>query len=191
MSIIEIIMLSIALAMDCFAVSMASSVSYGRYEPWKILRMTLFFGLFQGFMPVVGWLLGVGFVDVITRIDHWLAFGILGYLGCKMIYENIKSKDDEKTPTKSPYSSFKMLLSLSVATSIDALATGIIFVSCGNLIFKASIIIFLGSFIFTIIGCILGLTLGKKLNIKIEIIGGLILIGIGFKILIEHLFYAS
>lgn len=182
-------MLSVALAMDCFAVAVASSVAYGKYQPLKILRMALSFGLFQGVMPLLGWLLGVSFVDFITGIDHWLAFVILGYLGSKMIYENIKSGDTCEESTKSPYSSIRMLLSLSVATSIDALATGIIFVPLGNLIFSAAAIIFTGSFVFTIIGCILGVAFGKKMNVKIEIIGGLILIGIGVKILIEHLFF--
>ena len=188
MSLIEIILIAVGLAMDCFAVSIASSVCYGRYNWLKILRMALFFGLFQGFMPLIGWACGISFAEFIHSIDHWLALGILGFLGGKMIYESFQDEEDEVCDTKTPYGSISMLITLAIATSIDALATGLIFVPLGNLIYSASAIIALVSFLFTIVGCVLGITFGKRIKFNVEAIGGLILIGIGLKIFIEHMF---
>lgn len=206
--------------MDCFAVSIASSIAYGKYNWPKILRMALFFGAFQGLMPLIGWALGVGFADAIRSIDHWLALAILGYLGGKMMWEglhedkaaiddadgiddysananpavddatnkndNVTHEVDEK---KSPYGSVLSLVVLSVATSIDALATGLIFVPFGNLIFTAMAVIFAGSFIFTLTGCIAGVKFGSRFKVNVEAIGGAILILIGVNIFIEHMIF--
>lgn len=189
MTLIEIILIAIGLAMDCFAVSIASSVCYGRYNWPKIFRMALFFGLFQGGMPLIGWACGINFAEFIHSIDHWLALGILGFLGGKMIYESFKDDDEEEIcDSKTPYGSLYMLVTLSVATSIDALATGLIFVPLGNLMYSASGIIALVSFIFTLVGCMLGITFGKRIKFNVEAIGGVILIGLGVKIFIEHMF---
>ena len=148
MSLLEIILIAVGLAMDCFAVSIASSICYGRYNWPKILRMALFFGLFQGGMPLIGWACGISFAEFIHSIDHWLALGILGFLGGKMIYESFKDDEEEgMCDAKSPYGSLRMVTILAVATSIDALATGLIFVPLGNLMFSASGIIAIVSFI--------------------------------------------
>ena len=191
MSLIEIIFIAIGLAMDCFAVSIASSICYGRYNWPKIVRMALFFGLFQGGMPLIGWGLGIGFAKYICAIDHWLALGILGYLGGKMIYESFKDEgeEEEMCDAKSPYGSLRMVTILAIATSIDALATGLIFVPIGNRIFSASGIIAIVSFLFTFVGCVFGVNFGKRIKFNVEAIGGIILIGIGLKIFIEHMFY--
>lgn len=186
MSYFEICLISVGLAMDCFAVSIASSVAHGRYDWPKILRMAVTFGFFQGAMPLIGWLAGVGFAEQIAKIDHWLAFGILGFLGGKMVVESLK-KDSAETDNKTPFGSLKMLLLMAVATSIDALATGLIFVPLGQLIYSAVGIIALGSFLFTLVGCVVGVTFGKRFTLNVEFIGGIILFGIGLKILIEHL----
>lgn len=190
MSLIEIIFIAIGLAMDCFAVSIASSICYGRYNWPKIVRMALFFGLFQGGMPLIGWGLGIGFAKYICAIDHWLALGILGYLGSKMIYESFKDEgeEEEMCDAKSPYGSLRMVTILAIATSIDALATGLIFVPIGNRIFSAFGIIAIVSFLFTFVGCVFGVTFGKRIKFNVEAIGGIILIGIGLKIFIEHMF---
>lgn len=188
MPLINTVLIAVGLAMDCFAVSIASSVAHGRYDWLKILRMAFMFGLFQGLMPLIGWLIGVNFASIIERFSHWVAFVILGYLGGKMIYESLKPKEEAGSDRHSPYNSMKMLLMLSVATSIDALASGLIFVPMGNFIFYASSIIFLSSFLFTIVGCVIGVSFGKRFKINVEAIGGCILILIGAKILIEHLF---
>ncbi len=185
MPIYEIILISVGLAMDCFAVSIASSIAHGRYDWTKMVRMALFFGFFQGFMPFLGWLAGVSFATQIAKIDHWLAFGILGFLGGKMIVESFKK--DENCTAQTPFGSLKMLFFMSIATSIDALATGLIFVPLGNQIYTAVGIIALGSLLFTLLGCVIGVTCGKRFKLNVELIGGLILFGIGVKILIEHL----
>lgn len=185
MSYFEICLLSVGLAMDCFAVSIAGSVAHGRYDWPKMLRMACMFGLFQGAMPLVGWLAGVGFAEQIAKIDHWLAFGILSFLGGKMALESLRG--DAHDDTRTPFGSFKMLLLMAVATSIDALATGLIFVPLGNLVYTAVGIIALGSFLFTLAGCVVGITFGKRFKLNVELIGGIILFGIGLKILIEHL----
>lgn len=187
MSLLEIILIAVGLAMDCFAVSIASSICYGRYNWPKIVRMALFFGLFQGGMPLIGWACGISFAEFIHRIDHWLALGILGFLGGKMIYESFKDDEEEEMcDAKSPYGSLRMVTILAVATSIDALATGLIFVPLGNLMFSASGIIAIVSFLFTFVGCVLGVTFGKRIKFNVEAIGGVILICIGLKIFIEH-----
>lgn len=186
MSILDLILISTGLAMDCLAVSIASSIAYGRYDWPKMLRMAVFFGLFQGLMPLAGWLVGVSFAEQIAKIDHWLAFAILGYLGGKMFVESLK-KDKPREDRNTPFGSLRMLLVMAVATSIDALATGLIFVPLGNFIFTAVAVIALGSFIFTLLGCVIGVSCGKRFRLNVELIGGVILFGIGLKILLDHL----
>ncbi len=189
MTLFEIALIAVGLAMDCFAVAIASSMSYGRYNWLKIVRMAFFFGVFQGVMPFIGWLAGVSFAEHIAPFDHWVAFVILGFLGIKMAIESFKKEsDDDKT---TPFGSYKMLIALSFATSIDALATGLIFVPMGDVIYTASGLIALGSFLFTISGCVIGISFGKRFKLNVELIGGIILFLIGTKILIEHLWIES
>lgn len=185
MTILELIFLSIGLAMDCLAISIAGSIGYGRYNWRRILLMALCFGGFQGFMPLIGWAVGVSFVNIIGRYDHWIALGILCFIGTKMIIESFKSDDVSKY---TPYGSIKMLLILSVADSIDALATGLLFINCSNILALGATIIAIGSFAITILGCIIGIEFGKRFKLNVNLIGGLILIAIGLKIFCEHLF---
>ena len=189
MNFLEISLLSLSLAMDCFAVAIAGSVSYGKYDLSKILRMTFFFGLFQGVMPVIGYFVSIIFSDFIFTYNHWVSLIILAYIGIKMIVESIqdRKKSDKECDNKmSPYGSLRILLLLAIATSIDALATGLIFVNQQGIILWAALIIGLGSFIFTFLGCIIGLKVGQKLNFNFELLGGIILIMLGVKIFIEH-----
>ena len=186
MSLIEIILIAIGLAMDCFAVATASSMALGRYDWAKMLRMALMFSLFQTAMPLIGYLAGVHFSATFIKIDHWVAFIILGLLGGKMIWSSLKkNKQDELK--HSPFTSWGSLLLLSVATSIDALATGLIFVPYHHLIYKVLIVIAIVSFGMTILGCFIGVQFGKRFKLNVELIGGLILIGIGVNILFEHI----
>lgn len=184
MGIFDLILIAIGLAMDCFAVS----VCYGLLTlnpKWKhILRMALFFGGFQAIMPVIGWLIGLTFKDYISSIDHWIAFALLGFIGIKMIVEAIRK--DENTPGIQ-FDKLTVLLSLSVATSIDALIIGMGFAFLKVHILLAILIIGLVSAAFTITGVFLGKRYGKFLGKKAEIVGGIVLLGIGLKILIEHL----
>ncbi len=186
MSYVDLLIIAIGLAIDCFAVSIASSIAYGRFNWPKILRMALFFGAFQGLMPFSTWLLGSAFSEQIKTIDHWLALAILGFIGGKMIYESLH--EGEASENRSPYGSLVVLTQLAVATSIDAAATGILFVPIPGFIWIAISVIGAVSFLFTIGGCSLGILVGKKMEkINVELFGGIILILIGIKILVEHL----
>ena len=147
----------------------------------------LWFGSFQGLMPLIGYLLGSAFADKITSIDHWIAFGVLTILGIRMIKEGFS--DDDKCcfdPHK-----LKVILTMAVATSIDALAVGISFACTGMNTFASILtpIIIIGfvSFILSIVGQLLGVYFGKRINLRSELLGGIILIAIGIKILLEHL----
>jgi len=183
MGIPEIILIGIGLAMDCFAVCISCSLVQRDIKTSEALKIAFFFGFFQAVMPVAGWLLGLTFKDLITDFDHWIAFGILGAIGIKMIIEAFKKDNkQELNITK-----FWVLISLSVATSIDAMIVGISFAFLElNILLTVSIIGFV-----TFIISLTGIYLGKKFTFisgkKAEIIGGLVLIGIGIKILIEHL----
>ena len=137
-------------------------------------------------MPVIGWAVGVSFVNIIGQYDHWIALLILGFIGGKMIVESFKS--DGEVTKYTPYGSIKMLLILSVADSIDALATGLLFITCSDILALGAGIIALGSFVITILGCVIGIEFGKRFKLNVNLIGGLILIGIGIKIFVEHVF---
>jgi len=187
MDFFSIFLIGTGLAMDCFAVSITSGVILKYFRFKEAFKIAFFFGLFQGIMPVFGWLAGIGFINVIADYDHWVAFILLLFLGGKMIYEDFKSKsdDDEKfNPLLLP-----VLISLSVATSIDALAVGITFAFLQSSITIAVIQIGVITFCFSVLGLYFGVKFGKRYNIRAEIIGGIILISIGFKILISHLFF--
>lgn len=190
MGLFEIILISIGLAMDCFAVSLAGGIIVKKFE-WKwVLRMALLFGLFQGIMPLFGYLAGYFFKDLISTYDHWIALLILGFLGIKMIREGAAPQDEENERAKQicPLS-WASLLMMSIATSIDALATGIMFVSVPNILVFAVCIIAFVSFLFSVLGSYLGTHFGGKFNFRIEILGGVILIAIGLKIFVEHMWF--
>lgn len=185
MSILELIFLSIALAMDCFAVSFSAGGLQKELRLRHALIIGSFFGLFQGFMPLIGYFGGQAVVSYIERFDHWIAFGILLILGLKMMFEALRPEKGGKginimKPTT--------LLVLSIATSIDALAVGFSFSMLDVRIWIAVLIIGIGSFLFSIGGFYMGKFLSNRIRpTYAEILGGLILIGIGIKILIEHL----
>lgn len=183
---IEIIIIGIGLAMDAFAVSVSSGVSIKKMHLKHAMLMAAFFGGFQAIMPILGWSGGIFFRDHIQSVDHWIAFGLLTLIGAKMIYESTKLKDDDKKQSD-PHNIY-ILFTLAIATSIDALAVGITF-SCLNYnIWEAAVLIGIITFVISFIGAQLGKKIGHHLGEnKIEILGGLILIGIGVKILIEHL----
>jgi putative Mn2+ efflux pump MntP len=188
MSLFEILLLAIALAMDCFAVSIASGILLKRIQWSTFLTMAFFFGLFQGGMPLIGWTL-VKFASKYTeQWDHWIAFTLLLFIGGKMIYEHFTASEEKEgfSPTR-----LIVILTLAIATSIDALAIGISFACLGitNLqsILISISVIGLVSFLFSILGSILGAKVGKRLNLRAELLGGTLLIAIGTKILIEHL----
>ena len=188
MTYIEIWLLAISLAMDCFSVSITSGLILRRVL-WKtFLTIAFFFGLFQGLMPVIGWFAASRFQHLIENYDHWIAFGVLFLLGARMIKESFKDEEEEHhfNPTRLP-----VILTMAVATSIDALAVGISFAFTGMTTWRSILdpVLIIGfvSFIFSIIGCLIGVYFGKRVNLRAELWAGIILIGIGVKILIEHL----
>ena len=188
MSILDLILLSVALAMDCFTVSITSGLIQRRLVIKTMLITAFFFGLFQGLMPLIGWV-GISFFsEALERWDHWIAFALLAFLGGRMILSGLKPDDEEHSfdPAK-----ISTTITMAIATSIDALAVGLSF-GCSGYETLASIIlpiliIAAGSFLFSVAGFIIGAYAGRKINFPVEIIGGMILIGIGIKILIEHL----
>lgn len=189
MTHLEIWLIAVGLAMDCLAVSVSSGIILKRIQ-WKtMLIMAAFFGLFQGLMPFLGWLGASRFSHLIKDVDHWIAFGLLVCLGGKMIGESFKKEDCKR---EFDLTSLKVVFALAIATSIDALAVGIPFAFLGMNTFASilSPILIIGfvSFALSLVGLVFGIFFGCHHNLKMELWGGLILIGIGTKILIEHLF---
>jgi len=188
MDLLSIIIIGVGLAMDCFAVSISRGMCVQRFSWPKALRMAFLFGLFQGIMPLIGYLAGLSFAHYVESFDHWIAFGLLGLIGGKMFVEGLKPIDPHCELIPNPFQ-WKTLFPLAIATSIDALATGVIFVTFPGKIYTAIAIIGVISFIFSLIGTYMGTHFGKKLKFNVELLGGIILVGIGIKILIEHLMY--
>lgn len=185
MSILELILLSIALAMDCFAVSFSAGGLQKELRLRHALVIGSFFGLFQGMMPLIGYFGGQAVVSYIESFDHWIAFGILLILGLKMMFEALRP---EKGGSGLNIMKPTTLLVLSIATSIDALAVGFSFSMLDVRIWIAVLIIGIGSFLFSVGGFYMGKFLSSRLKpTYAEILGGIILISIGVKILIEHL----
>jgi len=181
---INLILISISLAMDCFAVSIAGGATVKRPRIKNALKVGISFGFFQAVMPIVGWAIGYSFRNLIENIDHWIAFSLLLAIGIKMLYEAFR-KSPEKD--KVDITRIPTLLILSVATSIDALVIGISLSILGISILVSVLIIGLFAFVFSVSGYYLGHKIGKIIGNKMEIVGGIILLGIGTKILIEHL----
>ena len=193
MTLFDIWMLSVALAMDCFTVSIASGVIMGKREWGTILRMSFLFGFFQAVMPFLGWLATNYLAHYIEAYDHWVAFALLAFLGGKMIYESFQPEEHQSfNPRK-----LRTQLLLAVATSIDALAVGISLAVTGystlSVLFEPLAWIGVGSFVFGVLGHLLGLQFGVlvRKRLRPELLGGVILIVIGVKILLSHISFFS
>lgn len=187
MDIYSIILIGIGLAMDAFSVSVTEGIVLKRPRLKDAAKIALFFGGFQFIMPCIGYFLGSAFAKYITAFDHIIAFVLLGFIGGKMIYEAVSEKDED-AEIKNPLS-LKTLLILAIATSIDALAVGVTFATINVPIVYASVIIGILTYLISAVGVYVGAKFGNLLGKKAEIAGGLVLIGIGIKILIEHLFF--
>ena len=185
MGMFELLLLSIGLGMDAFAVSVCKGISMKKMDWKKACIVGLYFGGFQALMPVIGYFLGTSFQSIITNIDHWVAFVLLGIIGGKMIQEAFQKDNDEEEYSSDV--SVKTMLILSVATSIDALAVGITFAFLNVNLLLAITFIGLITFVLSVVGTKIGNRFGDKYKGKAEFIGGIILILIGFKILFEHL----
>ena len=174
--------------MDAFAVSICKGLSMRKVNKKQCLVIGLFFGGFQALMPFIGWVLGSQFEQYITSIDHWIAFILLGFIGGKMVVEAIREKDEavEVGKMDTPLD-FKEMFILAIATSIDALAVGITFAFLQVPIVEAISIIGITTFVISVIGVYVGNFFGNRYKKKAELAGGIILILIGLKILLEHL----
>jgi putative Mn2+ efflux pump MntP len=186
MELITITVIAVGLAIDAFVVSIISGGTYKQLHIKYALRMALFFGAFQAFMPLIGSLAGLSLKECIQGFDHWVAFALLAAIGGKMIYESFKIKTVEENPDPS---NIFVLLALSVATSIDALAIGITLSLITSSIASAVIIIGLTTFVLSYVGVLIGKRFGHFFENRIEALGGLVLIAIGVKILCEHLLF--
>lgn len=183
MNYIEIILIAVSLASDAFTVSICKGLSMKKNDIKKGIIVGLYFGIFQGIMPIIGYLLGYTFKDLIISIDHWVAFVLLCSIGLNMIRESFSNEEDKRNDQVD----FKTMLPLSIATSIDALAIGITFAFLKVNIIVSSGIITITTFILSVIGVILGNKFGTKYKSKSEFLGGILLIVMGTKILLEHL----
>ncbi|MCX6984599.1 MAG: manganese efflux pump MntP family protein, partial [Lentisphaerae bacterium] len=180
MNLYSIVLIAVALAMDALAVSIASGIILKKSKLKHAVRIAFFFGIFQLFMPLIGAVAGTFIKDFMSRFDHWIIFVILTAIGGKMIYEAFKLKEDEE---KFDPTNLKTLIFLSIATSIDALAVGVSLSLLSASIYLAVSIIGIVTFILCFTGVMIGDFIGHFFEEKIEALGGLILIGIGIKIL--------
>ncbi len=186
MGIIELILLSVGLAMDAFAVSICKGLSVRELKPKHGLIAGAYFGGFQALMPLIGWLLGRQFEELIKSVDHWIAFGLLVLIGANMIRESFGGEDEQNASF-----SFKAMLPLAIATSIDALAVGVTFAFLEVNIVLAITLIGVITFAISAAGVKIGNVFGTRFKSKAEFAGGVILILLGIKILVEHLFFGG
>ena len=186
MSVYEIILIAVALSMDAFAVSVCKGLCMRKINYIHTAIIALFMGVFQALMPTIGWLLGKGFASFIAEYDHWIAFILLGFIGGKMIYESLTDNQEPECKIQNILD-LKELFILAVATSIDAMATGVTFAVLEVNIVASALIIGMITYAICFIGVMIGNRFGTKYKSKAEITGGIVLILFGIKILLEHL----
>ncbi len=185
--VIELLLIGVGLSMDAFAVSVCKGLAMRKVNKKQAFIIGLFFGGFQALMPFIGWALGTQFESYITSIDHWIAFILLALIGGKMVIEATKTEEEQEIKQMDPPLDMKEMLLLAIATSIDALAVGITFAFLQYPIVEAMLIIGLTTFVLSIIGVYVGNAFGSRYQKRAEMAGGIILILIGLKILLEHL----
>ena len=183
MGLLELFLLAVGLSMDAFAVSICKGISIGRAKIRHALIAGLWFGAFQALMPAIGFFLGVQFERYIQTVDHWIAFLLLAMIGINMIREGVRGEEEESDPSVSARAMFP----LAVATSIDALASGVVLSAAGGDILWAALFIGLTTFSFSFAGVKAGSGLGSAFGAKAQIAGGAVLCIIGLRILIQHL----
>ncbi|MCU0243635.1 MAG: manganese efflux pump MntP family protein [Acidobacteria bacterium] len=186
MSFVVVVGMAVALAMDCFAVTLGLACGAKGLTAKQAVRMGAAFGGFQAAMPVLGWFAGDRLLGLIASFDHWVAFGLLAAIGGRMIYESFELSDEEKA-CRPDQTQGSRLLVLALATSVDALAVGLSLGVVGGGILLPAAVIGATSFLVTVAGAKLGPVVGRVVGKRAELAGGLILIGIGLKVLIEHL----
>ena len=187
MGIVELLLTAIALSMDAFAVSVCKGLGMRRMRYDQALVISLYFGVFQALMPLIGWLLGTSFSRYIQAFDHWIAFVLLAFLGGKMLWDVFHEKEDGEQESAELRLDHLELFMLAIATSIDALAVGIAFACLDVNIWSSISIIGVTTLVISFAGVWIGNRFGNRFQKKAEIAGGLVLILIGVKILAEHL----
>ena len=183
MSFVELLLIAIGLSMDAFSVSICKGLTTKKFSWRMALVCGLWFGFFQALMPIIGYFLGAQFQEMIEAYDHWIAFGLLFLIGANMIREAVWGKEESQDGSLG----FKTMLLLAIATSIDALAVGVSFACIRVKLWSSVIVIGLTTFAFSVLGVKIGNVFGSKYEKSAEIIGGIMLILIGLKILLEHL----
>ena len=184
MTLVELFIVAVALSMDAFAVAICKGLSVKRATLKQAVCVGGYFGGFQAMMPLIGFLLGTAFASLITSIDHWIAFVLLGLIGGNMIREALSGDDDDELDDSF---TVRTMIPLAVATSIDALATGVTFAALNVDIIPAVLFIGVTTFTFSALGLKIGNVFGAKFKSKAEFAGGLVLVLMGVKILLEHL----
>ena len=184
---VELFLIGVGLSMDAFVVSICKGLGMSRLNMRQAAVISLFFGGFQAFMPLIGWALGSQLTDFITPIDHWIAFGLLAFVGGKMLWDAFHEDDEDEGVQTDEKLDLKELLMLAIATSIDALAVGITFAFLQVAIVPSITIIGLTAFVISFAGVAVGHFFGARFEKPATIVGGVVLILIGVKILLEHL----
>ena len=183
MSLITTFLIALSMAMDAFAVSLCSGLKIGT-GPRPVFRIAFHFGLFQALMPVVGWLFGNTIEPLVKNVDHWVAFGLLVFVGIRMIRSGLSKEEEEIV--KDPSRGLTMVM-LSIAVSIDALAIGLSLAFLGVEIWTPALVIGLVTGALSLVGLKVGNGVGKRFGKPVEVLGGLVLIGIGVRIVLSHL----
>lgn len=198
MSLFELFLIAVGLSMDAFAVAICKGLGMRKLDMRQALVIGLFFGGFQALMPTIGWFLGAQFASLVTPIDHWIAFILLAFIGGKMLFDAIKGDDEQETDDgvsqdgegakgSAPNLDLRELTMLAVATSIDALAVGITFAFLDVNIVPAASFIGVVTFVLSVIGVAVGNQFGSRWEKPSTIVGGVVLILIGVRILLEHI----
>lgn len=185
MGIVELFLIAVGLSMDAFAVSVCKGLGMRRIDVRVSLVLAFLFGFFQGFMPVIGWALGSQLMWLIEPIDHWIAFCLLAFIGSKMIWDAVTEEDEDAGVVNGI--AWGEFLMLAVATSIDALAVGISFAALSVNILFAVVLIGVTTFVLSLVGVAVGNFFGARYQKPAQIAGGVVLICIGLKVLLEHL----
>lgn len=191
MSWFDLMVIAVGLSMDAFAVSVCKGLSVQQIRPKHVMAVGLYFGGFQALMPLAGYLLGVQFESLITRIDHWIAFVLLALIGANMIREAVGDDEEDGEGRIDGSFSVKAMLPLAVATSIDALAVGVTFAFLQVQVLPAVGLIGVTTFAISAGGLYIGNAFGTRYKTKAEVAGGLILVLLGAKILTEHVFFGG
>ena len=186
MDFLTLIGIAVGLSMDALAVAIGTSVGLRGVTPRQVFRLSFHFGLFQALMPILGWTLGSLAAGYIRDYDHWVAFALLMFVGFKAVYEALAGGDEDGAPRRDPTRGWNLML-LSVATSIDALAVGLTFAMLGIVVWYPAIVIGCITAALTLVGMLCGSWLGRRFGKIMEVLGGLVLIAIGVKILAGHI----